>query len=765
MKRRFIRPTLRIRIVAWSFIPTAFILLAIALLILYAYQRIAEDLVVKTNEELTRRAAGQLSSSLGSYVNSLDVLARTVDIYSDNAAQQTAAIREAGNRLVMFDGGLVVLNNVGQVVAAVPERQAWVGQHWSSFRFFQQMLHTSGPTFSDILPRSPQTVAVAVPILDDQGNFRGALLGLFQMGARSVSAFYGDIVKLRIGGTGSTYLVDSTGQLIYHSNDTLIGSDLSGLPVVQQVLHTQTGYLRSHDSAGRDILSSFSSVPGTPWGLVSEQSWSELLTASQGYGQFLLVLLALGLIVPTLVVGFGVKRITDPIRQLNEAARAIAGGCFGQEIAVHTGDELEDLATQFNLMSQQLSGLYSNLEQRVEARTKELTMLHDIASVVSQSLNLKEILSAALNRAIEAMHMEAGTAYYIPYGDGPEEDKSLIPVAQQGLSPEFARCIGSPAVRGSIVQRAAVAQRPMMWLIGDHPEPHVKQALESEGIRQIISVPLFAKGELVGAFNLATRNERDFAASELTLLASIGQQVAVAVENARLYDQAEQSAAIAERHRLSRELHDSVTQSLYGVSMYAEAAARLLTSGDYVTAAEHLRELRDTAQEALREMRLLIFELRPLALERMGLVAALRARLDSVEIRGGVQAELQAEDVQRAEQLPYPVQLEFYHIAQEALNNALKHANAQHIVVSLKWLDKTLCMEIRDDGVGFIPENVAGKGGLGLSGMSERVQRIGGMLQIESKPGEGTTLKVNIPIINNLEDSPDGRQHIERMKP
>ena len=156
---------------------------------------------------------------------------------------------------------------------------------------------------------------------------------------------------------------------------------------------------------------------------------------------------------------------------------------------------------------------------------------------------------------------------------------------------------------------------------------------------QVISVPLMAKGGLVGALQVGARTMRTFAPEQLALLWAIGQQVGVAVENARLYADAQVSAALAERNRLARELHDSVTQSLYSVNLYAEAAARLLTSGDAAEAAGHLRSLRDTAQDALREMRLLIFELRPLALEKVGLVAALRARLDAVEARGGMQAE------------------------------------------------------------------------------------------------------------------------------
>jgi signal transduction histidine kinase len=218
--------------------------------------------------------------------------------------------------------------------------------------------------------------------------------------------------------------------------------------------------------------------------------------------------------------------------------------------------------------------------------------------------------------------------------------------------------------------------------------------------------------------------------------------VGVAVENARLYDQAERSAAIAERSRLARELHDSVTQSLYSVNLYAEAAARLLLAGDNTTAASHLRELRDTAQEALREMRLLIFELRAPALEKSGLAAAIQARLDAVEGRGGVQAELQVEG---EESLPFAIQEELYHAVQEALNNALRHAKAQRVQVRLQFQDAATRVEICDDGLGFDPTVAGEGGGFGLRGMRERAQRIGGSLQIESAPGKGTKVSILVP--------------------
>jgi PAS domain S-box-containing protein len=384
------------------------------------------------------------------------------------------------------------------------------------------------------------------------------------------------------------------------------------------------------------------------------------------------------------------------------------------------------------------------LEQRVEERAHELATLNEISVVVSRSLNLSEILEAALTKAMGMMQMEMGTAYSVEETDKPYEEKRLILAAQYGLSEEFFRRVSSPPIRRTGLRVAAEAQQPVVWLSANYPDERIKEALEVEGVQQVINVPLLAKGQIVGAFNLGTRHERPITPEEISLLASVGRQVAVAVENARLYDQAEQSAAIAERHRLSRELHDSVTQSLYSMTMYAEASARLLDTGDIALAAEHLRELRDTAQEALRDMRLLIFELRPPVLAKVGLAAALQARLDSVELRSGIQTELRMDGEHDSSRLPQAAEEELYHIAQEALNNILKHANAQHVWVHLRFSEAETLLSIQDDGIGFLPTAV-GTGGLGLGSLKERAENIGANLEVESTPGAGTRIQVSVP--------------------
>jgi signal transduction histidine kinase len=217
----------------------------------------------------------------------------------------------------------------------------------------------------------------------------------------------------------------------------------------------------------------------------------------------------------------------------------------------------------------------------------------------------------------------------------------------------------------------------------------------------------------------------------------------LAIENARLVQAAQNQAVLEERARLARDLHDSVTQALYSVTLHAQAARRLLASGDLATVVGYLRELQNTAQEALDEMRLLIFELRPPILAQAGLAAALQARLDSVEVRANMKTKLIVDGVGG---LPSVVEQALYRITQEALNNALKHARAQHIDVNLRQTPTTVILTVADDGVGFDPAAPGQTGGLGLRGITERVAQLGGQLTLHSAPGSGTQLQVEVTI-------------------
>jgi signal transduction histidine kinase len=230
-----------------------------------------------------------------------------------------------------------------------------------------------------------------------------------------------------------------------------------------------------------------------------------------------------------------------------------------------------------------------------------------------------------------------------------------------------------------------------------------------------------------------------FDEAEVSLLASIADEVGVAVENARLYQQAEQLAVVRERERLARELHDSVTQSLYSLTLLAEAGRRLAGAGDLARVEGYLDRLGQISQQALREMRLLVYELRPLVLKREGLVGALRERLEAVEKRAGVDARL---FVEQEIELPASVEEELYRIAQEALNNALKHAGATSVIVRILTKGNRVTLEVVDDGRGFDPHAADDTGGMGLISMRERAEKIGATLTVSSSPAQGTSVKV-----------------------
>ena len=255
-----------------------------------------------------------------------------------------------------------------------------------------------------------------------------------------------------------------------------------------------------------------------------------------------------------------------------------------------------------------------------------------------------------------------------------------------------------------------------------------------------LAVPLRVNESIIGALGVVSK-PGGFTQEDVRIAGLFADQAAVNIEHARLVQQAEQLVVLEERQRLARELHDSVIQSLYGVTLYADAAALALAAGKKDVTANHLQELRDTAQEAMRDMRLLIFELHPPVLEKEGLVTALQARLAAVETRAGLKPEFRVEGERR---LPLFVEQELYRIAQEALNNVLKHARAQHVTVYLQFAAETVCLEVCDDGAGFDPLTARNAGGVGLHSIEERAAKVGGKSTIESKPGDGTKVRVEI---------------------
>ena len=273
-------------------------------------------------------------------------------------------------------------------------------------------------------------------------------------------------------------------------------------------------------------------------------------------------------------------------------------------------------------------------------------------------------------------------------------------------------------------------------------EPRYVWLQQSACLSELV-VPVIAKGHVVGVLDVQSDRLNDFDETDLALIQALGNQAAIAIENARLYEQAQQLAVMEERARLARDLHDAVTQSIYSLTLLAEAGLRMITQGDLQQIRDNQTRIDDIAQQALQEMRLLVYELRPAELKELGLTGAIERRLEIVEQRAVIEARLIA-----AQPLILPLELEeaLYRITQEALNNALKHARATAIFVNIEKIDPYVILTIRDNGRGFEPLSIGDHTGLGLANMKERASRINAVYQRAATPGDGTLISIKAPI-------------------
>jgi PAS domain S-box-containing protein len=391
--------------------------------------------------------------------------------------------------------------------------------------------------------------------------------------------------------------------------------------------------------------------------------------------------------------------------------------------------------------------LAATLEQRVSERTRELEVLYKVSSASSTSITIQEIMDNSLRLAVEGMNLTEGSIYLLTPGQG---SASLKLAASFGMSPNAIRkmdqenCLIRQVVeRGQAILSADLSAEEscsQCLVLGDQTTrtPH-----------SFLGLPMHAQTHLVGVLNVFGAPRQSFTVEEIALIETVADQIAVSIENARLRQQMGAAAIKEERARLGRELHDSVTQEIYSLMLFSETARRASREGKIEQSSHLLDRIFDIAHQALKEMRLMVYDLHPMALEQAGLVEALHGRLDAVEKRAGVAIEFVTTG--ELEKLSAEVSQELYRMATEALNNATKHAHANHILINLCLEKDTVELTVRDDGCGFDPQAAAEQGGLGIRSMQERSAHLKGQLSIETAPGQGTAIHIRAPLLTNEE--------------
>jgi len=597
-----------------------------------------------------------------------------------------------------------------------------------------------------------ELVIVAMPVLGQQGRPLGVIA------ARARVQPLKDILNEHtgLGNTGKAYLVDADHAVLAGSSlpPAAPDGDSTAPPVsidalgVEETLDSQTsasGLYR--DYRGVRVLGTYRWLP--KWGvlLATEQDLSEGLYAVRG---IIAVNLAIGVATVILAVVsalFVARSIADPLTGLAETATDIAAGNIDRRASTGRDDEIGTLARAFNSMTAQLQDLISNLEERVAERTRALRRANEtleqraiqletsaqVSRELTSILDIDDLLTQVVELIRDAFHYYHVHIFLLTQDD----DHLDLRASTSPTVPEH-RCISihSSSINGKAFRNGEAilvnnVKNDVSYL-ADQYLPDIESELVA---------PLRLGNRVIGSLDVQSAEVNAFTEQDLLVIQSLGDQIAVAIENARLYDRSQELAVLEERTRLARELHDSVTQSMYSVVLLTEGWRRSIQNGRQANVDEYLARIGEINQQGLKEMRLLIHELRPPALEEDGLLGALHQRLDAVEKRAGINARLLADEIV---ELPHAIEEGLYRIVQEALNNALKHACATNVFVRISTEDGKIVLEVEDDGKGFDVGSVDISGGMGLANMRHRAEEMGGSIEICSDPGKGTVVKAAV---------------------
>jgi signal transduction histidine kinase len=366
-----------------------------------------------------------------------------------------------------------------------------------------------------------------------------------------------------------------------------------------------------------------------------------------------------------------------------------------------------------------------------------LKAVSDAVLAVAAELSVEEVLQRLVHSA-----RELAAARYAALGlpDGAGGFRQFL---TSGMSDQLVASLGPLPRQHGVLGAMLEAESPYRTRdMREHPRFRGWWPPGHPDMRSFLGVPIVAPEGVIGAFYLTEKIDApDFTDEDEALIVVLAAHAAIAIVNARLYEESRELSIVAERNRLALDLHDAVSQKLFGLALSAEAAGTLLDR-DPAAAREQVGRLQTLAQETLDELRSLVFELRPPDLEKDGLGGALRKHVQVVQ-----RLQQREIDLDVADDLPAdPARdREVLRIAQEALQNALRHSDATRVALRLRAEDGRLLLEVEDDGVGFEPDAPDLRARrLGLTSMEERSRRLGGRLEIRSARGSGTTVRLEI---------------------
>ena len=406
-----------------------------------------------------------------------------------------------------------------------------------------------------------------------------------------------------------------------------------------------------------------------------------------------------------------------------------------------TDEQVIEMLAAYAAVAISNAQLYKGMKDRDEAitrRNEDLALVNHLAATLASYMEVDEILEQTLTRVMEHLEVEAGEIFLT------EEGRHRLRLALHRGEAANAfwtreRFQFGEGYVGIVAQtgKALTSENPQKDL------RYLRPAVVKAGFRSVACVPLTARGSVVGVMSVATRRERHFEEREVELLLAIGTWAGLSIENARLHRQGQRLAVLEERERIGMDLHDGIIQSIYGVGLALDLA-RVSVEDDPKMARMKIEQAIDGLNNSIRDIRSYILDLRPRQFRGEDLMVGLQKLVDEFSANASAKANLVGPK-DGLVTLPTANATALFHICQEALANVAKHARATRTDIRLWATNNRVLLEVSDDGMGFDLRKMNATLGHGLSNMQARVYKVGGDVEINSAPGEGTTVIAWVP--------------------
>ena len=588
----------------------------------------------------------------------------------------------------------------------------------------------------------------------------------------------------KVGRTGYTIVYDKTGKVLFATEPGIIGTNLRNLggepsyysSIFERSLlgGESSGYYKykgAADSVERTkymctvpvessdlivsastYLDEFSSAADDTKDRISSavEEMSKQVDKQAREAELIFIAVIVSMVVVVSGVSFLLSEtITRPVMALTRGSEQFAIGDLDYRFDVHTGDEMQVLAEQFNNMGDALKESYTNLEQKVIERTEkerqraeQLRTINEVSRKISSIVNLDELLAYVGNLLRQTFHFYNVNIFLFEPNSGKlmlktlhfSGQKNVIPVGVP-LEMDEEGIIGKAARSGEYVLVNDLASQPVF-----------SKADSMSETKSELVIPVKMGGRVLGVLDIESAEVDGFDEADVFTAQTLADQLAVAIENARLYQETRSLAVTEERNRMAREIHDTLAQGFTGIILQLEATEQALgETNDDVQ--KHLNQARSLARKSLAEARRSVWNLSPQALEQLRLDEAIKHEVDRFKHDNGIDATYTQYGDRR--DIPPEMGTALFRICQESLANVAKHAQATRVELVLDFEGAEIELTIKDNGVGFAldEDGIVGKsGGFGLISMRERALGQNGKFNVQSEKGRGTTITVSFPL-------------------